>query len=253
MKHWYFRIHNEDLIIITLKPQQQDQRTLHIYNVYNVSLSQRFETHSRINRIKIETVKKYSKISSFDTLRIAIAKNEIDKHLIVKDFNLHHLLWTDSKKHQHSKTETLINIINDIQLQLLISKNILIFKQKKRSEVIIINLTLIIINIVNIIIKCDITKKLNYDFDHEVLLIKLNRTIEFNPSREVRNWKKMNKIKFLKRFNEMFSININFINIIKTLNNQVNELITTLFKIIKKIISINKICFKFKSFINFEC
>ena len=62
----------------------------------------------------------------------------------------------------------------------------------------------------------------------------------------------MNKIKFLKRFNEMFSTNINFINIIKTLNNQVNKLITTLFKIIKEIISINKICFKFKLFINFE-
>ena len=62
----------------------------------------------------------------------------------------------------------------------------------------------------------------------------------------------MNKIKFLKRFNEMLSININLINIIKILNNQVNELITTLFKIIKKIISINKIYFKFKSFINFE-
>ena len=63
----------------------------------------------------------------------------------------------------------------------------------------------------------------------------------------------MNKIKFLKRLNEMLSTNINLVNIIKALNNQVNELITTLFKIIKKIISINKICFKFKIFINFEC
>ena len=63
----------------------------------------------------------------------------------------------------------------------------------------------------------------------------------------------MNKIRFLKRFNEMLSININFINIIKILNNQVNELITTFFKIIKKVISINKIYFKFKSFMNLEC
>ena len=63
----------------------------------------------------------------------------------------------------------------------------------------------------------------------------------------------MNKIKFLKRLNEMFSTNISLINIIKTLNNQVNELIITLFKTIKKIISINKICFKFKSFMNLEC
>ena len=46
---------------------------------------------------------------------------------------------------------------------------------------------------------------------------------------------------------------INFINIIKVLNNQMNELITTLSKTIKKIISINKIYFKFKLFMNLEC
>ena len=63
----------------------------------------------------------------------------------------------------------------------------------------------------------------------------------------------MDKIKFLKRFNEMLLTNINFINIIKALNNQMNKLIRTLFKIIKKITSINKIYFKFKSFMNFEC
>ena len=245
-------MHNRNLIIIILKSQQQNQKTLYIYNVYNASLSQRLEIHSRINKIKIETMKKYSKISFLDTLRIAIAKNEIDKHLIIKNFNLHHFLWINSKKYQHSKTKALINLINDIQLQLLISKNISIFKQKKRNEIIIINLTLIIINIANIIIKCDIIKKLNYDFDYKALLTKLNRIIEFHFLRENRNWKKMNKIKFLKRFNEMLSININFINNIKILNNHVNRLIITLFKTIKKITSINKICFKFKSFMNLE-
>ena len=79
-------------MMIIFKPQQQGQRTLHIYNVYNVSLSQRFEVYSRINKIRIETVKKYSKISFFDIFRIAIARNEIDEHLIVKDFNLHYFL-----------------------------------------------------------------------------------------------------------------------------------------------------------------
>ena len=112
---------------------------------------------------------------------------------------------------------------------------------------------MIIINIADIMIKCGIMKKLNYDSNHEALLTKLNRTIEFNPPREVRNWKKMNKIKFLKRLNEMLFTNINFINNIKILNNHVNKLITTLFKAVKEIISINKIYFKFKSFMNFEC
>ena len=62
----------------------------------------------------------------------------------------------------------------------------------------------------------------------------------------------MNKIKFLKSFDKTFFININFINIIKILNNQINKLITTLFKTIKKISSINKIYLKFKLFINRE-
>ena len=132
-------------------------------------------------------MKEYLKISFFDTFRIAIVKNEIDKHLIIKNFNLYYFLWINSKKYQHSKTKALINIINDIQFQFLILKDMLIFKQKKRSEVIIINLTLIIINIADNMIKCDIIKKLNYDFDHETLLIKLNRTVEFNFSREIRN------------------------------------------------------------------
>ena len=69
-------MHNGDLIIIILKSQQQSQRTLYIHNIYNVFPSQRFETYSRINKIKIETVKKYSETLSLKTLRIVIAKNK---------------------------------------------------------------------------------------------------------------------------------------------------------------------------------
>ena len=85
-------MYNENLIIIIFKSQQQSQKILYIYNVYNVFFSQRFEAHSRINKIKIEIMKKYSKISSLDTFRIVIAKNEIDKHLIIRDFNLYYSL-----------------------------------------------------------------------------------------------------------------------------------------------------------------
>ena len=67
------------------------------------------------------------------------------------------------------------------------SKDIIIFKSRKRSEVIIIDLTLIIINIIDIIVKCDITKKIDFNFDYEVLLTKLNREIEISFLKEIRN------------------------------------------------------------------
>ena len=77
---------------MTLKPQREGQKTLHIYNIYNASLSQRFEAHSRIDRFRIEIIKEYLEISSLDTLRIIIARNAIDKHLIVENFNLYYSL-----------------------------------------------------------------------------------------------------------------------------------------------------------------
>ena len=54
---------------------------------------------------------------------------------------------------------------------------------------------------------------MNYDFDHEALLIKLNRIIEFNPSKQVRKknqkknqvfkmfkWDAFNKYQFYKHY-----------------------------------------------------
>ena len=57
---------------------------------------------------------------------------------------------------------------------MLILEDIIIFKIKKYSETIIINLLLIIINIIDIIIKYNIIKKFDLDFNYEAILIKLN-------------------------------------------------------------------------------
>ena len=85
------------------------------------------------------------------------------------------------------KINQLINIISEARLQFFIFENIIIFKLRKRSEIMIINFIFITINIVNIIIKCDIIKKLNFDLNYETLFTKLNRNIQFIFFKKIRN------------------------------------------------------------------
>ena len=253
MTQWYSRVHSEDLVTVTLKSQREGQKTLHIHNIYNASPSQRFEAHSRTDRSRTEVVKEYSEISSLDTLRTAIARNADDEHLIVGDFNLHHPLWTDPGMHQHPEADALIDIINTSQLQLLTPEGMPTFKPRKRSGATTIDLTLATINTADTMVKCGITRKLNFDSDHEALVTELDRTVEFNPPREIRNWKKMDRKKFLQNLEKTLPIEISPIHNTETLDNQVNDLITILSTAAKDATPISKICPRSRPDMDPEC
>ena len=75
------------------------------------------------------------------------------------------------------------------------------------------------INIADIIIKCDIIKKLNFDSDHEALLTELNRNIQFIFFKKVRNWKRMKKETFFNKLKVILSKHFESIKDIKELNN----------------------------------
>ena len=70
---------------------------------------------------------------------------------------------------------------------MLTPEGIITFKIRKYSEAITIDLLLAITNTIDIIIKYDITKKLDLNSNYEAILIELNRNLYTIPSREIRN------------------------------------------------------------------
>ena len=59
-----------------------------------------------------------------------------------------------------------------MKFQFLIVENISTFKRRKRNDIIIINLIFAIIKTINAIIRYDISRKLNFDFDYEAIITK---------------------------------------------------------------------------------
>lgn len=57
----------------------------------------------------------------------------------------------------------------------MILRESFIFKTKTNNEIIIINLIFVTKNVFQSLIKCELIKKLNFDFDHEAIVIKFKR------------------------------------------------------------------------------
>ena len=74
-------------------------------------------------------------------------------------------------------------------------------------------------NIVNIIIKCDIIKKLNFDLNYKTLLTKLNRNIQFTFFKKIQNWKNIKKETFFNKLKIILLKHFESIKDIEKLNN----------------------------------
>jgi hypothetical protein len=91
--HWSIRYVFDDVCIIRIK--MTNNRWINVHNVYNVSLNS-YTTRSML--IVIETVK--------DCL------NDDEKHILLKNFNLHHSLWSDATRSiQHDATNQFLDVV----------------------------------------------------------------------------------------------------------------------------------------------
>jgi hypothetical protein len=104
-----------DVCIIKLKITQKNiNRIVHIHNVYNAS------------SISYSSIKL---LSSLQTMKRLL--NDDAKHVFLKDFNLHHSLWSRSiRSTQHVAIDQLIELFNTTHMQFCLSQNIIIWKAR---------------------------------------------------------------------------------------------------------------------------
>ncbi len=92
--HWTMNYIFDDVCTIRIK--MTNNKWINVHNVYCVSFN--FYT-TRNALIIIETVK--------DCL------NDDEKHILLKDFNLHHFLWSDATRStQHDAIHQLLNVVH---------------------------------------------------------------------------------------------------------------------------------------------
>jgi hypothetical protein len=110
--HWSMNYVFDDVCTIRIK--MTNNKWINMHNVYNVSLN--FYT-TRNALIVIKTVK--------DCL------NNDEKHILLKDFNLHHSLWSDATRStQHDAIDQLLNDVAQTQFKFILFSNIIIWKTR---------------------------------------------------------------------------------------------------------------------------
>jgi hypothetical protein len=104
-----------DVCIIKLKITQKNiNRIVHIHNVYNAS-SISYSSNEFLSSLK--TMKRFL--------------NDDAEHVLLKDFNLHHSLWSNSTRFtQHVAVDQLIEFLNTTHMQLCLSQNIIIWETR---------------------------------------------------------------------------------------------------------------------------
>jgi hypothetical protein len=166
--------------VCTLKLRIVDDRVINIHNVYNSSL---IFYISKVVLIVIETIK--SKL------------NDEKKHIFLKDFNLHHLMWKEIfKLIQHDAANQFINVVLQIRMQFTLSINTIIWEIKYSSS--IIDLVFMIDWFVNNVINCETWFDFNQSLNHISILITFTLEIDSMSFKQKKAWKRINVDKLRK-------------------------------------------------------
>jgi hypothetical protein len=181
--HWSMNYVFDDVCTIRIK--MTNNKWINVHNVYNVSLN--FYT-TRNALIVIETVK--------DCL------NDDEKHILLKNFNLHHSLWSDATKSiQHDATDQLLNVVQQTQFRFNLFSCIIIWETRHSQSM--IDLIFMTKKLQKELIYCMTKSKINQNSDHISIFTKLMIIVKRNESRRRRAWKNMSTNKFLNNWREL--------------------------------------------------
>ncbi len=157
-----------------------------MHNVYNVSFNLYASTTTLL---VIETIKRQL--------------NDEKKHIILKDFNLHHFLWSDFAKFtQHDATNQFLNVVHQIQLRFTLSSSTIMWKTRNSCN--IINLIFMFEELQKRLEDYMIRSKLNQSSNYILIFIKIMRKINLKIERQRKTWKKLMS-KSLSIFDEISS------------------------------------------------
>jgi hypothetical protein len=181
--HWSIRYVFDDVCIIRIK--MTNNRWINVHNVYSVSLSS-YTTRSVL--VVIETVK--------DCL------NDDEKHILLKDFNLHHSLWSDATRStQHDATNQFLDVVQQTQFKLALSSKTIIWETRHFQNT--IDLIFMTKKLQKEFIHCMTKSNMNQSSDHISIFIKLMIIVKRNESRRRRAWKNMSVDKLVSSWREL--------------------------------------------------
>jgi hypothetical protein len=221
------------LNMCTLKLNLNDQCIVNIHNVYNV-FSMFYASDASL--LIIETTQNRFVID--------------EEHVFLKNFNLHHSLWSDSiRSTQHTAIDQLIDLLVNKHMNLCLSQKIVIWKAKNSRN--IINLIFMIERLQASITHCesrrDLSQSSNYISIFTIFTLKIERT--FVKKRKA--WKKIDNEKLtfcLRTF--VVSTFFNNVNDIETF---VKEIQFSVQSIIQEAIFMIKKSKRVQFFWNFKC
>jgi hypothetical protein len=157
----------------TLKLNLNDQRIVNIHNVYNVSS---VFYASDVLLLIIETTQNQFVID--------------EEHVLLRDFNLHHSLWSDSIcSIQHTTIDQLIDLLVSKHMNLCLSQIIVTWKAKNSRN--IIDLIFMIERLQASITHCESRRDLNQSSNHISIFTIFTLKIEQTSVRKRRAWKKI--------------------------------------------------------------
>jgi hypothetical protein len=181
--HWSMNYVFDDVCTIRIK--MTNNKWINVHNIYNVSLSF-YTTRSALTIIKI----------------VKDCLNDDEKHILLKDFNLHHFLWSDTTRStQHDATNQLLNVVQQTQFRLILLSDIVIWETRHSKSM--IDLIFMTKKLQKRFIHCMTRSKMNQSSDHISIFTKLMIIVEKNESRRRRAWKSINIDKHLDSWREL--------------------------------------------------
>jgi hypothetical protein len=229
--HWSMNYVFDDVCTIRIK--MTNNKWINVHNVYNVLLS--FYT-TRNALIVIKSVK--------DCL------NDDEKHILLKDFNLYHSLWSDATRStQHDATDQLLNVVQQTQFKFILFSNIIIWKTRHFQST--IDLIFMTKKLQKEFIHCMTRSKMNQNSNHISIFTKLMMIVKKNELRRRRAWKNMSTNKLLNNWRE-FVASSSF-NCVAQVEAYVLKIQQCVLRSIKIFVSWTNFFFEIKLFWNEKC
>jgi hypothetical protein len=226
VNHWFVNFVFDDVCIIRIKVV--NDKWINVHNVYSVSLN--FYT-TRSILATIETVK--SRL------------NDDEEHILLKDFNLHHSLWSEAiKSIQHDAMNQLLNVVQQTQLYFIFSSNTIIWKTRHSQNT--IDLMFMTKELQKRLIHCITRSKMNQSSNHISIFTKLMLIVKKNESRRRRAWKSINSNKLIDNWRD--SVAFSFFSCRTQIENYALQIQCCVLRSIKSFVSWTKFLFEIKFF-----
>ena len=233
-KSWSIVFSSSNVSILTLNVKIDElDRKIDIFNVYNSSSSF------------------YSVVD--DSSSLLVMKQLIHRHrkiILLRDFNLHHLYWSESfRSTQHATIDRLLDIVKINDLQLTLSRDTITWKTRKSCST--INLVFMTERLVSRVKHCRIKSNMSQFSNHIFISTKLYLICERIILSKKRTWKMIDIKKV--REKEKRASTSRLLNFVEKIDAFIEKIQSFLVRMIEMIVSWAKSSLKAKLFWISKC